>query len=190
MSQAYESISTTIRERRSIRQFLSDPIPHEVVLELLDTAAWAPFHSVKEPWRFIMFTGEGRKQFSDAVLSTYTQERKQQFGEQVAQAYCHQVPVHLIVCMEEDPRPKQWEEALSAVSALIQNLQLLAWERKIGVVWKTNDYNWDPRFRESVGIKPGQKVVGTLHMGYFDPSIDRMAKPRTPAAELLTLIDH
>lgn len=67
-----------------------------------------------------------------------------------------------------EPNPLEWEIAFSAASALIQNLQLLAWEREIGVVWKTNEYNWSTKFRKAAGVKPGEKVVGTLHMGYFD----------------------
>lgn len=188
LNETYTAIERTIRERRTVNQFLPDPVPHSVIMELLDAAVWAPFHSKREPWRFILFTGEGRKQFSDAVLSTYPEEKRRQIGDKVAKVYSSDVPVHLVVLIEEEPRPKEWEEAFSAASALIQNLQLLAWERGIGVVWKTNDYNWSPAYREGVGVKPGQKVVGTLHMGYFDSETLRKPKPRTPAGELLTWI--
>ncbi|GAA3402386.1 nitroreductase [Paenibacillus hodogayensis] len=189
MTQTYAGIEKTIRERRTINQFTAEPVSRETMLELLETAVWAPFHSRKEPWRFILFIGEGRKQFSDAVLQTYTEEKRQQFGEKVADIYCNDVPVHLLVVMVEEPRLKEWEEALCATSALIQNLQLLAWEKGIGGVWKTNDYNWNPSFREAVGVKPGEKVVGTLHMGYFDEAKVRRGKLRTPAADLLTVIN-
>lgn len=187
--EAYKIIEKTVRERRTVNQFTSEPVPVELILELLDAAVWAPVHSWKEPWRFILFAGEGRRRFSEAVLATYSAEKRQQIGDKVAEVYCTGVPIHLVVLIEEDPRPKEWEEALCAASALIQNLQLLAWERKIGVVWKTNDYNWHPDFRKGIGIGPGQKVVGTLHMGYFDQSTVRRPKPRTPVAELLTLIE-
>lgn len=187
--ESYAAIEKTIRERRTVNQFSSKPVPTELVLELLEAAVWAPFHSRKEPWRFILFAGEGRRQFSDAVLSTYPDDKRQQLGEKVAQIYCHEVPVHLVVLIDEEPRWKEWEEALCAASALIQNLQLLAWEREIGMVWKTNDYNWNPLYREGIGVKPGQKVVGTLHMGYFDPARVRRARPRTPVSELLTLVE-
>lgn len=185
----YEAIRQTIRERRTVNQFTTDPVPVPLILELLEEAVWAPFHSRREPWRFLLFAGEGRRQFSDAVLATYPADKLKQHGEKVAEAYCKGVPIHLVVLIDEEPRPKEWEEAFSAASALIQNLQLLAWERKLGVVWKTNEYNWDPRFREGVGVKPGQKVVGTLHMGYFEEDKARRARPRTPVRELLTLIE-
>jgi nitroreductase len=185
-----QAIERTVRERRTVNPFTGEPVAKELMIELLDAAVWAPFHSRKEPWRFILFMGDGRKQFPDAVLQTYTSEKRAEYGERVADAYCRQVPVHLLVLIGEEPRPHQWEEAFSAASALIQNLQLLAWERGIGVVWKTNEYNWDPGFREAVGVRPGEKVVGTLHMGYFDKEKVRKARPRTPAAELTTIIEQ
>ncbi|GGI44515.1 nitroreductase [Paenibacillus marchantiophytorum] len=189
MTQVNEGIAATIRERRTINQFTGEVIPKEVMLALLDDAVWAPFHSRNEPWRFIMYLGAGRKQFSDAVLLTYPKDKLEKLGPQVEDAYCKQVPVTLLVLIEEEPRPKEWEEAFSAASALIQNLQLLAWERGIGVVWKTNEYNWSPEFREAAGVKPGEKVVGTLHLGYFDPVKVRKAKQRKSAAELTTLFE-
>ncbi|MEK3720780.1 nitroreductase family protein [Paenibacillus sp. FSL H8-0034] len=189
MIDIHEGIVTTIRERRTINQFTVEPIPIEVLMEILNDAVWAPFHSLKEPWRFIMFVGAGRKQFSDAVLLTYPKDKLEKFAEKVADAYCHGIPVTLLVLIKEEPRSKEWEEAFSAASALIQNIQLLAWERSIGVVWKTNEYNWDPKFREAAGVKPGEKVVGTLHMGYFDKTKMRSPKPRTPVSELLTLVE-
>ncbi|MFC0332263.1 nitroreductase family protein [Paenibacillus sepulcri] len=45
----------------------------EVVMELLREAGWAPFHSRKEPWRFILFLGEGRRKFAEAVKLTYSE---------------------------------------------------------------------------------------------------------------------
>jgi len=186
----FTTIEKTIRERRTVNQFTEEHVPVSLILELLEAAVWAPFHSNKEPWRFILFAGEGRKQFSDAVLSTYPDDKRKQIGEKVAEVYTTDVPIHLVVLFEEEPRAKQWEEAMSATSALIQNLQLLAWERNIGVVWKTNDYNWNPLYREKIGVKPGEKVVGTLHMGYFDKNKLRKGKERTPVEQLLTLVDH
>ncbi|MBD2848293.1 nitroreductase [Paenibacillus sp. IB182496] len=186
---SWDAIKKTIRERRTVNRFTGEPVPLSLIEELLDAAVWAPFHSRKEPWRFLLFLDDGRRRFSDAVLATYPADKRKQLGEQVAKAYCQEVPAHLVVLMEEEPRWKEWEEALSATSALIQNLQLLAWERGIGIVWKTNSYNGDPQFRAGVGVQPGQKVVGTLHMGYFDPATVRRAKPRTPVGELLTLVD-
>ncbi|THF74584.1 nitroreductase family protein [Cohnella fermenti] len=185
-----DAMIRVVRERRTVHRYAPRPIAREVLLELLNDAVWAPFHSAKEPWRFIVFADEGRRAFADAVLATYPDDKRAKVGGHVARCYCEDVPVHLLVVMAEEPRPHQWEEAYAACCCLIQNLQLLAWERGIGFCWKTNDYNWNPKFREAVGVRPGEHVVGTLHMGYRDPSA-RIAspKPRTPAEELTVFRD-
>ncbi|WP_281169575.1 hypothetical protein [Paenibacillus harenae] len=62
----------------------------------------------------------------------------------------------------------------------------MAWNRGIGVVWKTNEYNWDPRFRKAIGVQPGEKVVGALHMGYYSPDNIPQPRPRKKAEQLIT----
>ncbi|WP_028563914.1 nitroreductase family protein [Paenibacillus pinihumi] len=183
------SVMQAIRERRTIRDFNGEPMNKEAVMELLNEAIWAPYHSAKEPWRFILFMEDGRRRFADAVLKTYTKEMLEQYGERAMQGYCQLAQAHLLVVIEAAPRQKTFEDAFSAASALIQNLQLIAWERKIGVVWKTNDYNYDQRFLQSVGVNPGERVVGTLHLGYFNEDKIPRPKKRKPAEELLTYID-
>ncbi|MFC0332262.1 nitroreductase family protein [Paenibacillus sepulcri] len=109
-----------------------------------------------------------------------------QYGEWAKKQYCHLMQAHLLVVIKADPRQKYWEDAFSAAAALIQNIQLLAWEREIGVVWKTNEYNWDPQFHKAVGLMPEERIIGTLHLGYFDKT--PRPKPRTPLEQLLTVI--
>jgi nitroreductase len=178
------TVAEVIRERRSIREFKADELNIDMIIDLLQDAKWAPNHGLREPWRIIMFHGEGKKKFTEAVLSTYSPDEKAKVKEKMTN-YLTGIPVHLLVVMKEDPRQKQWEEDFSATSAFIQNLQLLAWEQQIGVVWKTNGYNWHPSFREAVSIKPGEKVVGTLHLGYFEKM--PQAKPRTDIREKITI---
>ncbi|MBD2870553.1 nitroreductase family protein [Paenibacillus arenilitoris] len=181
------TMSQLIKERRTVRLFTGDPVTVEQLTELLDVAVWAPNHNLREPWRFIVYTGEGRKVFADAVFQSFTQEEAKKYGEARRNEYMA-TPLHLIVALKEDPRQKQWDEDFSAVSCLIQNLQLAAWEQGIGMVWKSNPYMYHPKFREAAGIQPGEKVVAVLHIGY--PRIIPPAAPRTPAIEKLTVVDR
>ncbi|WP_034680401.1 nitroreductase family protein [Caldalkalibacillus mannanilyticus] len=185
--QPISTVANIIRERRTIREFKSDPISKELVIELLNDAVWAPNHGLREPWRFILFQGEGKKKFTKAVLHTYTEEEKASRAEDITKYYLN-IPLHLVVVMKEDPRSKQWEEDFSATSAMIQNFQLLTWEKGIGVVWKTNYYNWEPKFHQEIGVQPGERVVGTLHIGYFDKV--PKPRPRTKVEEKLTIIEQ
>ncbi|WP_019908825.1 nitroreductase family protein [Paenibacillus sp. HW567] len=182
------AIELLIRGRRTIRQFNEQPLSKETIVDLLEAAVWAPVHSRKEPWRFILFMEAGRKQFADAVLHTFSKDELERWGPKLQNDYCERIQAHLLIVIEADPRQREWEDAVGAGSALIQNIQLLAWEQKIGVVWKTNEYNFDPDFCRMTGVKPGERIIGTLHLGYFDQDKIPKPRPRTPARELLTCI--
>jgi nitroreductase len=180
------AVADVIKERRTVRVFKSDPVPRETLLELLNVAVWAPNHFNRQPWRFILFVGEGRTGIADAMVQAYAPEDRERYGLKKKE-YFMQVPAHLVVVLKEDPRQKAWDEDYAAACSLIQNFQLAAWEQGLGVVWKTNNYNYDPRFRESIGVQPGEKIVGILHIGY--PDIVPHAQPRTPAEQLLTIVE-
>ncbi|TDF94532.1 hypothetical protein E1757_24090 [Paenibacillus piri] len=54
------------------------------------------------------------------------------------------------------------------------------------MVWESYPLMHEPAFREALGIGPGEKVVGSLHVGY--PAAIPAAQPRTAADRLLTVI--
>lgn len=176
------SIAKIIRERRSIKKgYKPDPVPEELVLELLNDAVYAPTHGLREPWRFLFVSSENKEAFIEQLVTVFAPEH-----QQARRDYFREPAAFLIVIMKEDPRQKQWEEDFAATSALIQNFQLLAWERGLGVVWKTNPQNWDPKAHKIMGVQPGEKVVGFLHLGFFNPADAPKPTPRTPAEQKWT----
>lgn len=102
--------------------------------------------------------------------------------------YFSSVQAHIIVIMPEDSNEVLKEADYAANCALIQNFQLAAWERGLGVFWKRDVYLSSQDFREEIGVKKDEKVVAILHVGY--PDIISKAHPRTPIAEKVTLIGN
>ncbi len=47
-----------IRQRRSIRNFKSEPVPQKVLTELIETSRWSPSGSNTQPWEFLVLGGE------------------------------------------------------------------------------------------------------------------------------------
>ncbi len=183
----HPTIAEIIKKRRTVRLFKTDPVSTELIVELLDVAIWAPTHGVRQPWRFILYRDEARTSFAQAVIRTYNTEEQKKYARHKMEYYTT-VPAHLIVVFQEDARQKQRDEDYAAVCAMIQNFQLAAWERGLGVVWKTNSYIYDPKFRETAGVRPGEKIVGVLHIGY--PDVVPSAGNRTPAERLLTVVER
>src|SRR5699024_8489716 len=84
----------------------------------------------------------------------------------------------LAVSMEEPVVQRKWDDTYRATASMIQNLWLLAWERELGMVWKTNPHIYQPEMKEILDVGENEKVVGLIHMGYFDRKPIR--KPRIP----------
>lgn len=177
------TIADVIRERTSIKTgYLEKEVSRELVLSLLKDAVWAPTHGVREPWRFIFVSGERKEDFIQAVLKCHEPAKHENMRKKF-----DEVPAFLAVLMNEDPRPKVWDEDFAATSCMLQNLQLLAWEQDLGMVWKTPNHINDPKFRTELGAKPGEKIVGVLHIGYFDKkAAAAKVRKRTDPAEKWT----
>ncbi|MGV8079728.1 MAG: nitroreductase [Syntrophales bacterium] len=51
------NISEAIRKRKSIREFKPDPVPGDILREILDLACRAPSAMNTQPWKFLVVTG-------------------------------------------------------------------------------------------------------------------------------------
>lgn len=181
-------VEQAIRSRRTIKKFKQDSVTIEQIKEILDIAIWAPNHKMREPWRFIAFVDEARNTFVDLLKSESEKGKNPQPMKQAKIDHWLSIPAYVVVVMEEDPRPQVWEEDFAAVSALIQNFQLAAWERGIGMLWNTNAAIYSPTLRKEIGVQPGEKIVGIMQMGY--PAHVPKGQERTPVEEKLTVFNE
>ena len=53
---------TWLTTRRSIRRYRPDPIPDDLITQLLTAAAWAPSAHNRQPWRFAVLTTPAAKE--------------------------------------------------------------------------------------------------------------------------------
>ncbi|NEW06384.1 nitroreductase [Paenibacillus sp. SYP-B3998] len=181
-----------LRERRSVHSFEDRPVSPDLVIEILDTAVWVPNYHMTQPWRFIVTYGEGRKKLAEAVRSLKENRevdpsKKKEVGERFYKKIMA-IPMFMTVLMKEDSDPIVREEDYASTSCVIHNFSLLAWEKGIGLIWETYGWLQDPTFREAMGIQPGEKAIGNLHIGY--PAQIPAAKDRIPAAQLVTLYNE
>jgi len=59
----------SIKSRKSIRAYKSDPVPGEVLTELLDIARWAPSATNTQPWEFFVLTGKVLADLNHATVA-------------------------------------------------------------------------------------------------------------------------
>ncbi len=66
-----------MNERKSVRAFKADPIPKEMIEEILRLTIHAPSAINLQPWEFIIVTGEEKERLSKRLIKAY---REKQIG--------------------------------------------------------------------------------------------------------------
>lgn len=175
------TLQKIIRERRAIKKgYTDEPVSETVVKELLNDAIWAPTHGNRQPWRFIFIDKENLPSFAKKVAKTYPETMQEN-----RENYLNEPNAILVVLMQEAEMEKRWDENFGAVATMIQNFWLLAWERDLGVVWKTNPHIYDPTVKQILDVKEDEKIVGFLHLGYFNEVPEK--KPRIDVEDKFSL---
>jgi len=70
------TVAEAIQQRRSIRSFKRDPVPQDMVIQMLEAARLAPSGSNRQPWRFVVVTdAEEKKRLRQVCLDqTFIEE--------------------------------------------------------------------------------------------------------------------
>lgn len=186
MSKKNLSVREAIRERRSIKNLNGTPVEEEVVLDVLKDAVWAPNHGHRNPWRFVVAAGDDYPKLLELLKETaipnWESLDEETLEKQMKRFSGAGAAVFVIV--PEDARQKERLEDFAAASALVQNAQLIAWDEGVGTCWKTPPFLDSPKFRERLGVKPGERIISMLQFGYYDK--EPKARERTPLDELVT----
>jgi len=66
-------VDGVLRERRSLRAYTADPVPQQLLAELLDVAASAPSNSNTQPWRVHVLAGAPKEALGAALQEAFRQ---------------------------------------------------------------------------------------------------------------------
>jgi len=169
--------------RRSIRKYKSRPVPKKILKDIMDVAVWAPSGMNRQNWYFVVVTGDLR----DRVVEICYQGYLTYIGRKVEKVFSHKPHVvketrsffatlggaPVVIFAYAEPGPESIITDVQNVSAVIQNLLLLAYEKGLGTCWMTGPLNMEEEFGELLGIE-GKKLVALITLGYPDE------EPRIP----------
>ncbi len=188
-----EIINNVIKERRSIypNMYTGEPVPDVIIKQMLENANWAPTHKITEPWRFIVFTGDGLKKLADFQSELYKNVtiKDGSFKENVYEKLSKK-PLsasHVIaIGMARDSKKSLPEvEEISAVAAAVQNMYLTAAAYKVGVYWGTGGVTYFPEAKPFFGLGKDDLLMGFLYLGIPKSWPDGR---RTPVEEKITWV--
>jgi nitroreductase len=164
------SVITAIQNRRTTKEFRSDPIPEETLWRILDAARWAPNHRLTEPWRIAIIGTQSREALADALASQAASSQDPGVlakAKDEARRKVMSSPVLLAVTCRLAGNPAQQAEDLAAVCAAVQNVQLAAWGEGIGTHWNTGRVTRLPETSTLLELSDrGEQLVGFLYLGY------------------------
>ena len=190
MNEQSLTVKDAIIQRRSIKLFNGQPVDREKLLSIMEDALWAPNHQLRQPWRFIVACGSELNELHE-LLKEYGIPKWHELSEDALEKQMQKYKNpggYVFVIVPEDARQKERLEDYAAASMLVQNIQLLAWDRGIGSCWKTPGFLDNPKFRESLGVKPGERIISMLQVGYYDEA--PKPKPRKSIEEVITFFGN
>jgi nitroreductase len=175
------AVLEAIRSRRSVGRVRPDPLPRELVEELIGAAVCAPNHHLTGPWRFVVLAGPARREVGEAHLRAVLRERPDlpPQGVEKEASRLERAPVVVACCVVGADDPVQAREDRDAVAAAVENLLLAAHARGLAGMWRTGTMADAPEVREALGLGPSDAVVAFVYLGVpLEPAPARPAGRR------------
>jgi nitroreductase len=165
-------VSEAIRTRRSIRAYKPDPVPEEVLRQVLEAARLAPSAGNRQPWLFVVVR--------DPAV-------KERLREAYAAEWFVRAPVIICACGLPNRAytradGKNFVEV--DVTIAMDHLVLAAWELGLGTCWIGA---FDPaKVKEILALPREVEPLALTPLGY--PAEEPAAKPRRPLEEIVRFV--
>lgn len=189
-----EMINHLIRHRRTVKpaSFNNEPVPEEVIRQMLENARWAPTHALTQPWRFVVLSGEALQRFAAMREQLYKEDTPpEKFNENKFRKLSEQLLASrytILIGMQRQATEKipEWEE-IAAVACAVQNMQLTAFAYGVSTFWSTGGMIGHPAVKQFMGLGETDRCLGLLYVGKSDLTAEDT--PRRPVAEVVQIHD-
>ncbi len=174
-------ILKAIHERRSIRKYKNDPVPDEIITEILEAARWSPSWANTQVCRYIVVKDPSIKTMLSDTLSSTNPARKA-----VAEA-----PV--VICIftkkglsgfhKNTPATNKGDWFMFDAGIAMEHIVLAAWNFGLGTV-HVGFFDAD-KAQNILNIPDDFSIVEMTPVGYFDEVPKPV--PRKPLIDLVFL---
>ena len=188
-----EVVSNAIRNRRSIytTMFSGEVVADQIINEMIENANWAPTHKLTEPWRFVVFKGNGLKKLAEFQSQLYKKESEA--NDSYNQATFDKLASKPLECshivaigMKRHNVVPEVEEVCS-VAAAVQNMWLTASAYKVGCYWRTGGVTFYETAKPFFDLGKEDKLLGFLFIGM--PKSDKWpVGKRKPIADKIKFV--
>ncbi len=166
-------VEEAIRTRRTHKAFASEPVPRELLDELLDLARWAPNHHLTNPWRF-------------RVVGPQALERLKLAAGPEAAAKLDRAPTLVAVTVKRADDAFQDEEDLCAAACASYVVLLAAHARGLAGYWRTPGVLRSAEGAAALGFGADERFVALIHLG--SARQEKEPPERAPSSAVVTYL--
>ncbi|MBX2961397.1 MAG: nitroreductase [Cyclobacteriaceae bacterium] len=181
-----EALNTLIRTRRSIfpKDYTGEHVSDTIITTMLENANWAPTHKLTEPWRFIVFAGDGRQKLAalqSEIYKSVTQANgtfREERYENLKKKPLDSSHIVLVYMKRDEKKVVPEVEEIGAVFCAVQNMYLTAAANGAGCYLSTGGITYFPEAKTVFGLSDEDRIIGFLHVGV--PKHTNQHSKRTP----------
>jgi nitroreductase len=166
-------LEEAIRGRRTHKAFAPDPVPRELLDELLELARWAPNHNLTNPWRF-------------RVLGPGALAKLKAAAGPEGAAKLDRAPTLIAATALRSEDPVQDEEDLCATACATYAVLLAAHGRGLAGYWRTPGVLRTEEGRGALGIGADERFVALIHLGW--PRQEKEPPERAPQSAVVSYL--
>lgn len=168
-----EEVNRLIRERRSVypNMYSEEKVDRRIIEQMLENANWAPTHAKTEPWRFVVFSGEGIKRFADLQAEVYKvhAQAKDNFEEKKYVKLKNKplLASHIIaIIMKRTEGTKiPAVEEIEATACAVQNMYLTATAYGVGSYWSSGGMTYLEEAKSHFSLEEEDHILGFMYVG-------------------------
>ena len=198
-------LGAIIRGRRSVRRYQDRPVPHELLIEVLEAARWAPSPHGRQPWRFVVLTRDAPKQRLAAAMgdewrrqlaldgqdAEVVELRRRKSHERILHAPVIIVPclylVGLDVYPDADRNAAEATMAIQSLGCAVQNMLLMAYSLGLDAGWMCAPLFCPEVVGAALDLDPALTPHALITLGYA--AADPVRRERLPLDQLIVRFD-
>lgn len=189
------AVLRAILTRRSIRRYADQPVPRQLVEQILEAAIWSPSAHNRQPWRFAVIQDEATKHklasamgtrlrrdlTADGVPETVIADDVNRSYERITTA-----PVLIALCLtmadmdsypDEKRSRNEYLMAVQSVAMAGQNLLLAAHDLSLGACWMCAPLFCPDVVVSALDLPEDWQPQGLITLGYPAQKREKTRKP-------------
>ena len=170
---------------RAMRRLKPDPVPDELILQILQAGQWAANGGANQRWRFLVVKDRSikervqvwyQKAFDEVVGPRYRgsepppgsspgRYRRQHDAVEYLTEHYHEAPVWIVAC-QDDGEETPTRSAGASIYPAVQNMLLAARALGLGATLTSRHLRHEKEVEEILGLPPGVHSYAILPIGY------------------------